>query len=417
MIGLSGLDDRSSAARVGAVARLALPPLVLLFEALEAPHSAPDMWFGEPLLGLLIVYAIVAAVYVFTTSRDVPLAPFAVADTVLLSLLVLAEGGAVTDLRYMLFVPVLVAVLTGPRLTLGIAVLSVAAFVAASLAHPDFGDDVGWRLLAVHTLDIASRAGLAVIVAVLLTRRSERIRELAEGRRSLVTQALTAEARARRELSYALHDELVQELLCAQQDLKEARRGRPEYLDRAQAALGGAVQRLRHEIFQLHPHLLETAGLEAALEAVGAQQARAGGEPPLIAVAPDATGVDDELLFSLGRELLTNAARHAAAERVELTVERAGDRIELRCRDDGRGIDPDARAAALGDGHLGLAACTERVEALGGSLEIVTAPGGGTEVRASIPDGRRPADATGARADGRLGAPARSAARPAAPTA
>ena len=51
MIGLSGLDDRSSAARVGAVARLALPPLVLLFEALEAPHSAPDMWFGEPLLG------------------------------------------------------------------------------------------------------------------------------------------------------------------------------------------------------------------------------------------------------------------------------------------------------------------------------------------------------------------------------
>ena len=121
---------------------------------------------------MLIVYAIVSAVYVFTTSRDVPLAPFAVADTLLLALLVVAEGGAVTDLRYMLFVPVLVAVLTGPRLTLGIGVLSVAAFVAASLAHPDFGEDVGWRLLAVHSLDIAARAGLAVIVAVLLTRRS-----------------------------------------------------------------------------------------------------------------------------------------------------------------------------------------------------------------------------------------------------
>jgi signal transduction histidine kinase len=208
-----------------------------------------------------------------------------------------------------------------------------------------------------------------------------------------VTQALGAEARARRELSYALHDELVQELLVAQQDLKEARRGRPEYLDRAQAALGGAVERLRHEIFQLHPHLLETAGLEAALEAVAGQQWRGRGEPPLIAVAPEATGADDELLFSLGRELLTNAARHAGAANVELTIERAGNRIELCCRDDGRGIEPDARAAALGDGHLGLAACTERVEALGGTLEIDSTPGHGTEVRASIPDDRRVAAA------------------------
>jgi len=417
---LPRFDGRSSAARVGAVARLALPPLALLFEALEAPGAAPDLWFGEPLLGVLIAYAIVSAIYVFTASRDVPLAPFAVADTLLLSLLVLAEGGAESDLRYMLFVPVLVAVLSGPRLTLGIAALSVAGFVAASVAHPDFGDEVGLRLLAVHSLDIAARAGLAVVVAVLLTRRAERIRELAESRRSLVTQALTAEARARRELSYALHDELVQELLCAQQDLKEARRGRPEYIDRAQAALGGAVERLRHEIFQLHPHLLETAGLEAALEAVAAQQARGDAEPAVISVAPNAAGADDELLFSLGRELLTNAARHAAAERVALTVARAGDRIELRCRDDGRGIDPDARAAALADGHLGLAACTERVEALGGSLEIVTAPGGGTEVRASIPDGRRatagpPGDAAAAPANhlARL-APARRPGTPAA---
>jgi two-component system NarL family sensor kinase len=386
--GLGFLDGRNSAARVGAVARLAFPAIVLLFEALEAPSSAPDLWFGEPLLAVLSVYAIVSAIYVFTTPRDVPLAPFAVVDTVLLSLLVVAEGGAITDLRYMLFVPVLVAVLVGPRLTIGIAALSIVGFVAASTVHPEFGTQVSWRLLTVHSLDIAARAALAVVVSVLLTRRSERIRELAESRRSLVTQALTAEARARRELSYVLHDELVQELLCAQQDLKAARR-RPEYVDRAEAALGSAVQRLRHEIFQLHPHLLETAGLEAALEAVAARQARGEGEPPLIAVAPDATGVDDELLFSLGRELLRNAARHAQAEHVELTIERAGDRIEVCCRDDGRGIEPDARAVALSDGHLGLAACTERVEALGGSLDIASTPGHGTEVRASIPDRRR----------------------------
>jgi hypothetical protein len=59
-------------------------------------------------------------------------------------------------------------------------------------------------------------------------------------------------------------------------------------------------------------------------------------------------------------------------------------------------MDPERRAAALGDGHLGLAACTERVEALGGSLEIVTASGHGTEVRATIPDRRRTAPLPGA---------------------
>lgn len=402
------VDGRNSAARVGALARLALPALGLLFEALEGPHSSPDLWFGEPLLGVLLAYAVLSAIYAFTASREVPLAPFAVADTVILSLLVLAEGGVVTDLRYLLFVPVLVAVLTGPRLTLGIAALSVVGFLGAALAHPDFGATVGVRELVVHTLDIAARAGLAVVVAVLLTRRAERIRELAESRRSLVTQALGAEARARRELSYALHDELVQELLCAQQDLKEARRGRPEYVDRAERAIAGAVQRLRHEIFQLHPHLLETAGLEAALKAIAAQHARGGGEPALIAVAPDAAGVDDELLFSLGRELLTNAARHADASRVELTVECDGDAIVLCCRDDGRGMDPARRAAAVGDGHLGLAACTERVEALGGSLEIASAPGGGTEVRAAIPDRRRAERDTPASATRRRAEPARA---------
>jgi two-component system NarL family sensor kinase len=382
------LDGRNGPARVAALARLSFSPLVLLFEALEPTRSTPDLWFGGPLIGALVAFGIASVAYTFSTSREVALAPFAIIDTLLLSLLVLAEGGAETDLRYLLFVPVLVAVLTGPKLTIGIATMSVIGFVAASLAHPGFAAPDDYRLLMVHTLDIAARAGLAVVVAVLLTRRSEHIRKLADSRRSLVTQALTAEARARRELSYALHDELVQELLCAQQDLKEARR-RPEYIDRAQAALGGAVERLRHEIFRLHPHLLETAGLEAALGAVAVQQDRHEGEPPVIRVEPEAAGADDELLFSLGRELLTNAARHAGASHVELRVRCVNGRIELRCRDDGRGIDPERRAAALADGHLGLAACTERVEALGGSLEITSARGRGTDVRATIPDQRR----------------------------
>ena len=285
----------------------------------------------------------------------------------------------------MLLVPVMTAVVAGPRLTLQIAVLSVAGFLVAALANPGFGESVTGRMLAVHSHDIAWRAGLAVGVAVLLTRRAERIRELAESRRSLAAQALAAESRARRELSYMLHDELVQELLCAQQDLKEARRGRTDYIDRAELAVAGAVRRLRDQIFQLHPHVLERAGLEAALEAVVAHQITEDGVRPEVLVDPEATGADDELLFSIGRELLTNAIRHSEAGDIELTVEREDDRIVLCCRDDGRGMTPGRRGEALADGHLGLAACTERVEALGGTLEVASAPGAGTLVRVEVP--------------------------------
>jgi two-component system NarL family sensor kinase len=389
---LRRLEGRNGPARTGALARLVLVPVLLATELLEAPQAVPDLWFADPLVVVLSAYAVAAAVYAFAARRRVPLAPFAVVDTLLLALLACGEGGAGSDLRYMLIVPALVAVLTGPRLTLAIGALSVAAFVAASVAHPAFGEAGTVRVLAVHTLDVTWRAGLAVVVAVLLERRAQKIRELADSRRSLVTQALTAEARARRELSYALHDDLVQVLLCAQQDLKVARRGRPEYIDRAEAALADAVRRLRQEIFRLHPHVLETAGLEAALEAVAGEQARDGAPRPTVTVDADADagGGDDDLLFSLGRELLTNAARHSGARHVELTVERDADAIVLRCRDDGRGMAPERREEALADGHLGLAACTERVEALGGTLAIVTAPGGGTEVRAVIPGAAPP---------------------------
>ena len=400
------LESHNAPVRISALVRLALLPLLLLFEGLEAPGAPADLSIGEPVIAVLFVYAVAAAVVAFASRRDLPPAPFAVVDVLLLSLLVLAEGGALAEVRFVLFVPVLVAVLSGPRPTLVVGALSVAAFVTAAIMSARLGATADTRIIAVHTFDAAWRVALAVAVATLLARRAERDRKLAESRRSLVTQALEAEGRARRDLSYALHDELVQALLCAQQDLKVARRGRAEYIDRADSALDDAVGRLRHEIFQLHPHVLETAGLETALRAVAVEGASTDLAPPVVTVAPGAVGLDDELLFSLGRELLTNVARHAHARHVELTVERTGDTVVLRCRDDGRGMSPERRGAALAGGHLGLAACTERVEAVGGTLEIESEVGAGTKVRATIPVAGRDAAAR-QRPEAQNGAPAR----------
>ena len=69
---------------------------------------------------------------------------------------------------------------------------------------------------------------------------------------------------------------------------------------------------------------------------------------------------------------------------MRLEVTREGAAVVLLCADDGRGCDQDRRTAALREGHLGLAACTERVEAIGGVMEV-RSPGRGTVVRAALP--------------------------------
>jgi two-component system NarL family sensor kinase len=401
---LRRLEGRNAHPRIAALVRVALLPLLLPAEAFESSQTDADLSFTNPLIGAIAVYAFALLIYTFTTKRELKLAPFAVADTLLIALLIYAEGGALADIRFALGLPVLVvAFLEGPRLTAAIAALAVVSFAVASAAHNSTDNAIADHYIAVHTLDLAWRGALAVIVSYCLTSRAERIRELLEGRRQLVTQSLRAEAEARRQLSYALHDGLAQDLLCVQQDLKAASRGRPEYLRRAQLALGDAVTQLRGQIFLLHPHQLEREGLAAALETVASRQELPGGGRPQIRVASGVDGRDAELLFSVARELLINALRHSQAKHVTLTVDRRGDDIVVECRDDGIGFSPLLRRSALESGHLGLAACTERVEAVDGRFEIDSGRGRGSVITATVPAGRLPSAA-----DAQPAAPART---------
>jgi two-component system sensor histidine kinase UhpB len=90
-----------------------------------------------------------------------------------------------------------------------------------------------------------------------------------------------------------------------------------------------------------------------------------------LALAPDHA----DALFHIHQEALTNIARHAAATGVKVTLEREGDALTLSICDDGRGIDAADRLQAQ---SLGLRGMTERAQALGGTLALSAAPGGGT---------------------------------------
>jgi PAS domain S-box-containing protein len=247
---------------------------------------------------------------------------------------------------------------------------------------------------ALEPLDVAFLEAVAAILATAIERfRSEaEIAELAAVRGRLVAESLEAEERVRRGISEDLHDGVLQDLLAARQDLVEAeqgaggRNGADGMVSSARAGVERSVARLREAVHALHPVVLQHGGLLPALQAAADQAARQGGFSADVSVVPDAAGARDELLLSAARELLSNAAKHAAATRVEVTVWREGDQLRLEVGDDGRGVDMEAMATAPLRGHIGLAALTQRIEAAGGSVEVMSHPGSaGTIVSVAVP--------------------------------
>jgi signal transduction histidine kinase len=233
--------------------------------------------------------------------------------------------------------------------------------------------------------DIGFLQSLANVLAEGVARRraADEIAELSAARGRLVAQALDAEERARRSMSESLHDGALQDILAAGHDLWAL--GDAPGAEPARAMLRDVVARLRAVMVALHPTVLAYGGLEAALHAVAAQQSVAGGFEVEVGVDPAAIGQRDELVLSVARELLTNAARHARATRVELTLSSVPGGVVLEVADDGAGVPAGRAREALAEGHIGLATSAERVAAVGGRLALEPLPGGGTRARAELP--------------------------------
>ena len=201
--------------------------------------------------------------------------------------------------------------------------------------------------------------------------------------RQLVAQVIDAEDQGRRRIAQLIHDDSLQTLLAANQELIEAAPGRAQ-VQRAHEVVAATIARLREAMMALHPVTLEQGGFEQALGAVARQAARQGGFEIRIEVEPEALGAEDELLLSIARELLTNAAQHAGAEQVSVALRRVGGELELEVIDDGRGIEEGRRDEALAEGHIGLASVHERVRAASGEFELESSPAG-TRAVAHLP--------------------------------
>ncbi|HET8758622.1 MAG TPA: GAF domain-containing protein, partial [Solirubrobacteraceae bacterium] len=217
--------------------------------------------------------------------------------------------------------------------------------------------------------------------------------------RLLAREAATEDERRR--WARELHDETLQGLGALRLALSAARRAAdPEVwraaLDDAVAELDTEIANVRGIISDVRPAALDELGLGAAIEAL-ADRIRARGIDVELRVDLDweagraDTRHDDELetaLYRIAQEAMTNGVKHAAADALVVEVSEADGRATVRVRDDGQGFDPSAAPAGFG-----LVGMRERVELLGGNLEIEAAPGAGTTVIARLPVRRRAAAA------------------------
>ena len=208
--------------------------------------------------------------------------------------------------------------------------------------------------------------------------------ELAEHRQDAERLAIFQD---RDRIARDLHDLVIQRLYATGMSLQGAMPllTRPEAATRVSSAvdaLDETIREIRSAIFSLQSRGdPRQHGLRAqVLQVVDEMTAALGFAPSLRLVGPldEAVPADaGEQLLSALREALSNAARHAAASRVDVTVE-IGDELMLRVRDDGTGMGQTTRRS-------GLANMAERAADLGGKLVIGPAEGGGTQLDWRVP--------------------------------
>jgi signal transduction histidine kinase len=187
-----------------------------------------------------------------------------------------------------------------------------------------------------------------------------------------------------------LHDEALQGLAAIRITLATALQSKGEdRAERIERAAEDTMHRLEEQINELNrlindlrPAPLERLGLAGALEAL-AEESSARGEVRVeatVEIFGEPNNDEERLVYRLVQEALTNVVKHAAASHVTVTAKESEGEIQIVVSDDGSGFDPTATT-----GGRGLTGMRERIELLGGEIEVSSEPGRGTEIVARVP--------------------------------
>jgi len=254
--------------------------------------------------------------------------------------------------------------------------------------------EIIWTQVSVAPLALPDAS--AVVITQDITERKRAAKELEEANhqlRLLSRRLFEVQEEERRHLARELHDEIGQTLTAAKLNLKTIAPDVPPAvagrIDDSTQLLDRLLMQVRQLSLDLRPPLLDELGLVPALRWLADQQAQRAGLR--VQFTTDAGHVEMEpgvrtACFRVAQEAITNAIRHAKAKTIAVEIRQERDRLFLSVRDDGAGFDPVAiRQQAARGASMGLLSMKERALLTGGGLEIDSAPGRGTEIRASFP--------------------------------
>ncbi len=221
--------------------------------------------------------------------------------------------------------------------------------------------------------------------------------ELAERERQLkdlVGRLITAQEEERRHVAYEVHDGLTQVAVAAYQHLQAFAAEHPsetfgdsEMLERSLELIQQTVQEARRVIANLRPTALDDFGLATAIRLqVEALQGEGWNMKYRSNLEGERLPMEIETaLYRITQEALTNVRKHAQTTTVDIELERLNDAIRLQVRDNGKGFDATASFdGGLGE-RVGLSSMRERIELVGGILQIQSEEGAGSSVIARVP--------------------------------
>ncbi|MEU8659016.1 sensor histidine kinase [Actinoplanes philippinensis] len=255
-----------------------------------------------------------------------------------------------------------------------------------------------------HRLAVSGRTGIADLIRSFNTM----LDRLEAERATSAARALSAQEAERQRIAQELHDEVGQTLTAVLLELKRVADHAPEPVSgevrQVQETVRNGLDEIRRIARRLRPGVLEELGLASALKSLAGEFSTAG-LTVRRTIDGDLPGLGKEtelVLYRVAQESLTNTARHSGARQVSLSLTHvpgvpphAGSRppvsaateptarsgaVELRIRDDGRGVGGAPEGA-------GLRGMRERALLIGADLTVGPAPGRGTEVLLRVPLG------------------------------
>lgn len=254
------------------------------------------------------------------------------------------------------------------------------------------------RVLKAEEVVLLETIGAQLGVAIDRTRLHQEARTARDQARLLARRVVQAQEDERRRISHELHDQIGQAMTALKLDLEMLRdslgAGDPQ-LDARLAEDIAIASELLEDIqtlsFTLRPVVLDDLGLKPALRWYVDRFSRRTG----LGVEMDVAGIGDghprlpdeveTVVFRCLQEILTNVARHARAENVRIAVERRDSFFSLAAIDDGIGFDvAEVLTREAFQAAFGLSGMQERVALVGGTLQIQSWPGQGTQIAIDV---------------------------------